>query len=133
MNHALHFGLLRALASAGVRFVVYGGAGLALHTGDRARTLPDSDVLLAPGEVGAFIAWATARGEVTVWGEPWHPALPLAGKLYVRARIDGLVLDAVFEEPEYDAARLVREAVWISGIPVCPEGPLRAMRARPRT
>lgn len=133
MSNERHFALLRSLAAAGVRFVAFGGAGLALHTGDRSRELPDSDVLLAPGEVLKFVRWALPRGEVTVWGEPWREDLALTGKLYVRARLDGLLLDAVFEEHEYDVERLVRDAVWIDGIPVCPEKELRAMRVRPRT
>ncbi len=133
MSNERHFELLRALAASGVRFAVFGGAGLALHTGDRSRVLPDSDIILAAGEVPAFVRWALPRGEVTVWGEPWHDAIVYVGKLYVRARIDGLLLDAVFEDHEYDLDALVRRAVTIDGIPVCPEQELRAMRTRPRT
>lgn len=125
--------MLRALAASGVRFAVFGGAGLMLHTRDFTRVLPDSDIILASGEVPTFVRWALPRGEVTVWGEPWHDAIVYVGKLYVRARIDGLLLDAVFEDHEYDLDALVRRAVVIDGIPVCPEQELRAMRTRPRT
>ncbi|MGV3619466.1 MAG: hypothetical protein ACO1OB_01540 [Archangium sp.] len=125
--------MLKSLAASNVRFAVFGGAGLALITGDRSRELPDSDVILAPGEVHNFVRWALTRGEVTVWGEKWRDDLALEGKLYVRATIDGLLLDAVFEDHEYDYEELVRRATSIDGIPVCPEEELRAMRARPRT
>lgn len=125
--------MLQSLAASPVCFAVFGGAGLMLITGDRSRELPDSDVILAPGEVHNFVNWALPRGEVTVWGEKWHDELVFVGKLYVRAKIDGLMLDAVFEDHEYDFEDLVRRAVWIDGIPVCPEKELRAMRVRPRT
>lgn len=125
--------MLRSLAASNVRFAVFGGAGLMLHTQDRSRALPDSDVILAPGEVHTFVNWALPRGEVTVWGEPWHDDIVFAGKLYVRAKPDGLTLDAVFEDHEYDFEDLVRRAVIIDGLPVCPLRELQAMRARPRT
>ena len=125
--------MLKSLAASNVRFAVFGGAGLALITGDHSRALPDSDVILAPGEVKNFVCWALPKGEVTVWGEKWHDEIVFVGKLYVRAVIDGLLLDAVFEDHEYDYEDLVRRAVIIDGIPVCPEKELRAMRVRPRT
>ncbi len=124
--------MLRSLALAGVKFVAVGSAGLVLITGERY-VLPDADVLLAKGELRAFVKWASSRGSVTVWGEPWRDELETDGKHYVRAVIDGLQLDASFEEPDYDADALVREAKWIDGVPVCPEPELRAMRLRPRT
>lgn len=114
-----------------MKFVTVGSAGLVLLTRDQY-VLPDADVLLAKGELRAFVKWAQSRGSVTVWGEPWRDNVDVDGKLYVRVVIDGLRLDASFEEPDYDVDALVRDAKWIDGIPVCPESELRAMRLRPR-
>lgn len=131
-----HFALLRSLAAARVPFVTIGSAGLLLaHPRLRgAYALSDCDVLLGEGELPAFVRWAQSRGaEVTSWGEPWDwrwTVRELAGRFYVRARCEGLVMDATYEEARFDVAALLREARWIDGIPVCPERELWAGRLR---
>ena len=129
MSNAAHLALLRELAASGVKFVTIGSAGLVLLGEPHA--LHDVDLVLGPGELGAFAAWALQRGTITVWGEPWSGEWnerALAGKFYVRAVIDGLQCDATFEFP-YDVPALLRDARVIDGIPVCPEAVLRASRA----
>lgn len=125
-----HLALLRSLADAGVAFVTVGSAGLLLlHPRLRDEyPLPDSDVLLGDGALTSFVAWARRAGAtVTCWGEPWDPRWTersLAGRFYVRAVLDGLQVDATFEERRFDVAKLLREARWIDGVPVCPEAEL---------
>lgn len=131
-----HLALLRSLADAGVAFVTIGSAGLLLaHPRLRDEyALPDCDVLLGDGALSDFVAWAQRAGAtVTCWGEPWDPRWTersLAGRFYVRAVCDGLQLDATFEERDFDVARLLREARWVDGVPVCPEVELWAGKLR---
>lgn len=130
---ARHFELLRSLVAAGVRFVTVGSAGLLLaHPEARARyELPDVDVLLERLELPKLVELVHRRGGgVTVWGEPWRDDLPLEGRFYARAVVDGLQLDATYEEPDFDLATLIREARWLEGIPVCADAPLWAMKLR---
>lgn len=132
MSNARHLALLKDLAASGVRFVTIGSAGLVLL--GETHALHDVDIVLGPGELGAFSKWASQRGTITVWGEPWTGAWnerALAGKFYVRAVIDGLQCDATFEFP-YDVPALLRDARVIDGIPVCPEKVLRESRAGSR-
>jgi hypothetical protein len=131
-----HFALLRSLAEAGVGFVTIGSAGLLLaHPRLRAAyALTDCDVLLADGALRGFVAWAEGRGgTVTCWGEPWDARWTersLAGRWYVRAVCEALVVDATFEEADFDVGALLREARWIDGVPVCPERELWAGKLR---
>ena len=132
MSNARHLALLKELAASGLRFVTIGSAGLVLLGEEQA--LHDVDIVLAPGELAAFAAWANQRGSLTVWCESWPGEWnerALAGKFYVRAVIDGLQCDATFEFP-YDVLALLRDARVIDGIPVCPEQVLRESRAGAR-
>jgi hypothetical protein len=126
-----HFELLRSLARSGVRFVTVGSAGLVLTYPSVQYPLQDSDVLLLPEELPRLVGWAQGRGgTVTVWGEPWDPAVDLTGKHYVRAWLGRWHLDASFEDPDFDVPELLADARWIEGIPVCRERELWAGKLR---
>lgn len=116
-----YFALLRDLAGAGVRFATFGSAGVLLRH-PRTRTLHalrDADVLLPRSEVERFAAWVGARGgSVTVWGQPWVTSMDLTGRIYLRALIEGLQLDATFET-FLDLEAAVGEATSCDGVPVC--------------
>lgn len=131
-NHRC-FELLRALAREHLPFVTVGSAALVLAHPDElpGYVLPDVDVIIAPDSVPALVRWAQRRGGVvTVWGEPWDAAVPLAGKHYVRVVIDGVQLDASFEEHDFVITELLAHARWCDGVPVCAPEPLHAMRRR---
>ena len=126
-----HFALLRSLVGAKVSFVTVGSAAQVLAE-QRVYEVPDVDILLEEHSVSGLVQWA-GEGNVTVWGEQWSTSVELDGKIYLRAMIDGLQLDATFEEPEFSIAELIEGARWIEGIPVCAPGPLRRMATRPRS
>lgn len=118
-----YFGLLQDLAATGVRFAVFGSAGLLLrYPATRAKhVLRDADVLLRRAELDRFAAWVTSRGgTVTAWGEPYTPGLDVTGRYYLRAHVDGLQLDATFET-FLDLEEALREATNHEGVPVCPD------------
>ncbi|MBL8920863.1 MAG: hypothetical protein JNJ54_18515 [Myxococcaceae bacterium] len=121
IDNGRHFELLRSLAASGVRFAAFGTAGLLLrHAELRSRyALGDADVLLPVGQLEGFVRWARGRGgEVTSWGEPFVPGMAVHGRFYVRAVIDGLLLDATYETfLELDEA--LREATACDGVPTC--------------
>lgn len=134
MSEGPHLALLRALVDAGIRFVTWGsmaqrllGAQLEPH---------DVDVLLAPGALADFIAFARARGgALTVWGEPWREdwtEASLRGRHYVRWVHEGLQVDATFEDAVLDPGSLYARARWRAGVPICPEPELTRSRTRAR-
>ncbi|MBM4776699.1 MAG: hypothetical protein GQE15_03260 [Archangiaceae bacterium] len=116
-----YFALLQSLAASGVRFATFGTAGLLLrHAELRERyALRDADVLLAPDQLEAFAAWARGRGgTVTTWSEPFEPGLNVRGRFYLRAKVDGLQLDATYET-FLDLEGALREATSCDGVPTC--------------
>lgn len=120
-DNARYFSLLRDLARAGVRFATFGSAGLLLrHPRTRAlHDLRDADLLLPPAELDRFAAWVVARGgTVTAWGQPYTAGMPVTGRYYLRASLDGLQLDATFET-FLDLEAALREATTCDGVPVC--------------
>jgi MoaA/NifB/PqqE/SkfB family radical SAM enzyme len=133
---ARHVRLLKSLAETKLPFVTYGTAGLLLLHPELELPLKDSDILLPPEVLLPFVQWAQSRGaQVTSWSEPWNAqwtAADVAGRFYIRATFGDLQLDATYEEPDFSIPTLIREATWHEGVPVCPEGPLLAMKERKR-
>lgn len=113
--------LLQSLAASGVRFATFGTAGLLLrHVDLRERyLLRDADVLLEPEQLDAFSAWVRGRdGDVTTWGEPFEPGMDVRGRFYLRAKVDGLQLDATYET-FLDLRAALNEATICDGVPTC--------------
>ncbi|MBL8934779.1 MAG: hypothetical protein JNM69_09505 [Archangium sp.] len=116
-----YFALLQSLAASGVRFATFGSAGLLLrHVELRQRyALRDADVLLEADQLAAFSAWVRSRGgEVTTWGEPYDAGVDVRGRFYLRAKVDGLQLDATYET-FLDLHAALNEATLCDGVPTC--------------
>ncbi len=127
------FAVLRALAAAGVPFVVVGGAAFGLlhprilaHDGlaDVDIVVPDTDA------VRAVLRVLLPRGaEARVWGERVDVDVSaddleraLRGRYYVR--LTGgplpLPLDVTYEDAPFDVDDVIARAVVVDGVPVCP-------------
>lgn len=130
--------LLGGMARAGLRFVVWGSAGIGLlHPAVLARyVLPDVDVLVPDvGSLRPLVCFLEDRGfRFTCWGEPLRPSWQeddVVGKLYVRGERGpstgqpGLRVDVTFEGAPFDVADAFARVVLVGSppgqIPVCPE------------
>ncbi len=129
--------LLETLARQGLRFVVIGSGGLRLRYPARFEREPapqvsDVDILISPDDLQQFARIAQSAGAVvTSWGEPFDRALRdglLPGRLYVRASLERVQLDATYENPMLDLAALLPRATRVDEIPVCPERELWASK-----
>jgi hypothetical protein len=118
---------LRALARAGLGFVVIGSAGVALLHPERfARAqVTDVDLLVRPEDLERWARTLENMGaSVTSWGEPFERARReqnLRGRFYIRGTFcSGLQLDLTYESSTLEVEQLLPNARWVDEIPVCP-------------
>lgn len=127
--------LARALAllrGGGVleRAIVFGSFGLALHGVRSFESVPDLDVVAAPGDMRAMVRAFIARGaRVTSWREVVTDvdAVPWRGRIYTRVLDGALTIDVTYEGLDIEAMRA--DALRIDGVTVASAAWIERQRA----